>query len=87
MFFAHSIEGENTGKWQPLGAHLMEVSRLASLRAQKFGAGHLGALIGLLHDLGKYAPEFKTTLQVKARVQTTLQPALSKFRNSGSPPG
>jgi hypothetical protein len=51
--FAHSIEGQNADKWQPLGAHLQEVSRLASSRAQKFGAGRLGALIGLLHDLGK----------------------------------
>ena len=59
MFFAHSIEGQNTDKWQPLGAHLQEVSRLASSRAQKFGAGRLGGLIGLLHDLGKYAREFQ----------------------------
>jgi CRISPR-associated endonuclease/helicase Cas3 len=59
MFFAHSIEGENTDKWQPLGAHLQEVSRLAFSRAQKFGAGRLGALIGLLHDLGKYSREFQ----------------------------
>ena len=59
MFFAHSIEGQNTDKWQPLDAHLEEVSRLASSRAQKFGAGRLGGLIGLLHDLGKYAQEFQ----------------------------
>jgi CRISPR-associated endonuclease/helicase Cas3 len=58
-FFAHSIEGQGPDKWQPLATHLREVSRLASWRAEKFGAGRLGALVGLLHDLGKYASEFQ----------------------------
>ena len=40
-------------------SHLQQVSRLASLRAKKFGAARLGGLIGLLHDLGKYAPAFQ----------------------------
>jgi CRISPR-associated endonuclease/helicase Cas3 len=59
MFFAHSIEGQNLDKWQPLADHLQEVSWLASSRAEKFGVGRLGALVGLLHDLGKYAREFQ----------------------------
>jgi CRISPR-associated endonuclease/helicase Cas3 len=59
MLFAHSIQGQLPDSWQPLAEHLQEVSRLASLRAEKFGAGRLGALIGLLHDLGKYAPAFQ----------------------------
>src|SRR6516225_7522337 len=54
-FFAHSIEGQGPDKWQPLATHLREVSWLA----EKFGAGRLGALVGLLHDLGKYASEFQ----------------------------
>jgi CRISPR-associated endonuclease/helicase Cas3 len=59
MFFAHSIEGRDQDAWQPLAAHLEAVSRLASLRADKFGAGRLGAVVGLLHDLGKYARDFQ----------------------------
>jgi CRISPR-associated endonuclease/helicase Cas3 len=59
MFFAHSIQGRNRDAWQPLAAHLRQVSRLTSSQAGKFGAGRLGALIGLLHDLGKYAPAFQ----------------------------
>jgi CRISPR-associated endonuclease/helicase Cas3 len=59
MFFAHSVGGQHQSAWQPLPAHLEAVSNLASLRAEKFGAPRLGALIGLLHDLGKYAREFQ----------------------------
>jgi CRISPR-associated endonuclease/helicase Cas3 len=59
MHFAHSLEGRDQDCWQPLAAHLQQVSRLASCRAEKFGAARLGALIGLLHDLGKYARTFQ----------------------------
>lgn len=59
MFFAHSLEGQSTDAWQPLAEHLESVSQLTFLRAEKFGAGRLGALIGLLHDLGKYARDFQ----------------------------
>ncbi len=59
MFFAHSLEGRNLDSWQPLAEHVKTVSRLTSQRAEKFGAGRLGAVIGLLHDLGKYSREFQ----------------------------
>lgn len=63
MFFAHSVEGQPKDTWQPLLEHLRQVSQLTSLRAAKFGAEHLGALIGLLHDLGKYAPAFQAYIE------------------------
>jgi CRISPR-associated endonuclease Cas3-HD len=59
MFFAHSIEGRDQTAWQPLAEYLQSLSRLTSVRAHKFKASRLGAVIGLLHDLGKYAPEFQ----------------------------
>jgi len=59
MFFAHSIAGRDQNLWQPLAGHLKAVSQLTSLRAEKFGAGRLGAIVGLLHDLGKYTREFQ----------------------------
>ncbi len=59
MFFAHSNNGQDPTTWQLLREHLLAVSQLTSLRAGKFGAGRLGALIGLLHDLGKYALAFQ----------------------------
>jgi CRISPR-associated endonuclease/helicase Cas3 len=59
MFFAHSLEGRSSDAWQPLAEHLKSVSRLTWSRAEKFGAGRLGAVIGLLHDLGKFALVFQ----------------------------
>jgi CRISPR-associated endonuclease/helicase Cas3 len=59
MFFAHSIGDQDQDAWQPLAVHLEAVSQLTALRAEKFGAARLGAVVGLLHDLGKYAPEFQ----------------------------
>ncbi|EAQ36305.1 CRISPR-associated helicase Cas3, core [Nitrobacter sp. Nb-311A] len=65
MFFAHSLEDQNLDLWQPLAEHLEAVSRLTSQRSEKFGAGRLGAVIGLLHDLGKYSREFQDYISGK----------------------
>lgn len=59
MFFAHSLHGEKQIRWQPLPDHLCGVSDLTAAHAQKFGGHRLGALIGLLHDLGKYSRAFQ----------------------------
>jgi len=50
-------------QWQLLKEHLDEVARLAEERADKFGAGKLGRVIGLLHDIGKYSAEFQKRLE------------------------
>lgn len=50
-------------QWQLLKHHLEEVARLAEERASKFGAGKLGRIIGLAHDLGKYSNEFQKRLE------------------------
>jgi CRISPR-associated endonuclease/helicase Cas3 len=79
QFFAHSIEGRDQDAWQPLAAHLQAVSRLTSLRAEKFGAGRLGALVGLFHDLGKYAREFQDYIAGRApRPDHATEPNKSK---------
>jgi CRISPR-associated endonuclease/helicase Cas3 len=59
MFFAHSVQDLSADDWQILDAHLRAVSDFSSLRAAKFGAERLGALVGLFHDLGKYSDEFQ----------------------------
>jgi CRISPR-associated endonuclease/helicase Cas3 len=59
MHFAHSIEKENKCNWQKLPDHLCAVSESTSVRARKFAAERLGAIVGLFHDLGKYAGEFQ----------------------------
>lgn len=57
-YFAHSTPDPSRRDWQLLADHLIAVSRLAAERADKFGAGRLAALAGLLHDLGKYTAPF-----------------------------
>lgn len=57
-WFAHSLPDQPESAWEPLARHLERVEREAALRAEKFGAGSLGAVAGRLHDLGKYNPAF-----------------------------
>ena len=59
VHFAHSKEGQPLSAWQPLDRHLEQVADLAGEFAGVFGAASWGRLIGLWHDLGKYAPDFQ----------------------------
>jgi CRISPR-associated endonuclease/helicase Cas3 len=54
---------EPGGEWHDLAAHLSATANEASTRAVKFGAGDLAYLAGLLHDYGKYNPDFQQYLQ------------------------
>ncbi|MEM3484073.1 MAG: CRISPR-associated helicase Cas3' [Candidatus Methanomethyliaceae archaeon] len=51
------------GEWHSLEDHLRSTAELASGFAEKFGAGELGRLSGLLHDLGKADPAFQKYLR------------------------
>jgi len=66
MHFAHSLDGKDRRDWQSLAGHLREVSSLTAERGAKFGAERLGALIGLLHDLGKYSADFQAYIEGKS---------------------
>jgi len=50
-------------QWQLLKDHLDAVAQLTEKRAAKFGAGKLGKILGLSHDLGKYSKEFQKRLE------------------------
>ena len=52
MFYAHSTAKEDRSDWQPLQDHLRAVGLSAQEKAGVFGAGALGYIAGLLHDLG-----------------------------------
>ena len=54
MYIGHKRED---GKVQPLQEHLLGVAKLAEAFAQPFGAGEHARRTGLLHDIGKYAPD------------------------------
>lgn len=61
-FFAHSAPGPDTSNWQLLAEHLSATGHMSGLFADAFGAGELGRVAGLLHDLGKYSEEFQRRL-------------------------
>ncbi len=62
-YYAHSIQGEPEAHWQRLSEHLQTVGRLAASKAVHFDAADMAGCAGLLHDLGKYCPEFQQRLR------------------------
>ena len=61
-YYAHSLEGRPQEEWQKLSEHLKNVANLAKQFAEPIGIRELAYLAGLLHDLGKYQPEFQKYL-------------------------
>jgi CRISPR-associated endonuclease/helicase Cas3 len=69
QFLAHL----ESGREQLLRDHLRGVSVAARRNADKLGLGPAGALIGTLHDLGKYSRTFQQYLRRMALNQDTEQ--------------
>ncbi|MBI2952766.1 MAG: CRISPR-associated helicase Cas3' [Chloroflexi bacterium] len=60
MYYAHSRNDE--GNRHDLVEHLRGVAAIAGSIAKDWGVGDLGRLIGLCHDIGKFAPSFQEYL-------------------------
>ena len=63
IHYAHSTNDPGKSDWQGLKEHLQNVAGIASEFARDFSAGDLAYAGGLLHDIGKYSPEFQRRLE------------------------
>lgn len=57
-YYAHSGNLPDFSDWQLLSDHLIAVGDLSQINANHFNGGEIARYAGLLHDLGKYCPEF-----------------------------
>ena len=62
MYYAHSTDRKDKNDWQFLKDHLENVADIASGFSREFNAEQFGYASGLLHDIGKYSPEFQRRL-------------------------
>lgn len=88
VYFAHTDGTSDKRNWQKLSDHLNGVADLAERFANKFGAGQLVRLAGLLHDIGKYSSEFQLRLQgLPIRVDHSTVGAQAAFSRYNKPLG
>jgi CRISPR-associated endonuclease/helicase Cas3 len=62
-YYAHSRSDRPESEWQLLIDHLTATSEIAARLGEAAGISDLARLAGLLHDVGKYAPEFQARLR------------------------
>lgn len=63
IYYGHSGQEPDQSDWQLLINHLEGVAKMASDFAEPFGGEKMAYLAGMLHDIGKYSPEFQRRLE------------------------
>lgn len=69
-YYAHT-PATGSERWHDLVSHLERTAERAHKHASKFGAGELGRLAGLWHDIGKFNPAFQDYLKECYRAETS----------------
>lgn len=83
-FWAHSGTAGDTRDWQGLADHLRSVARIAWGVAGPLGLGNAASCAGLLHDLGKYHPDFqRRILGESVRIDHSTAGGAILWRESG----
>lgn len=68
--------------WQALSEHLKAVATMAAAFAEPFGASDWARYVGMLHDLGKYHPEWQSYLRRQVLPEAHLESS-KRPRHSG----
>lgn len=63
IYYAHSDKEKDKRQWQLLKDHLHNTGRIAAGFVKSTGLEKTACVAGLLHDVGKYAPEFQRRLE------------------------
>lgn len=81
-YYAHSMTELSKSEWHLLIDHLEDTATLAAGFAASFGAEKLGCVAGLLHDIGKYSPDFQRRLEGdRKKVDHSSAGAIEVVRN------
>lgn len=62
-FYAHTVESRPKSGWEYLSDHLRDVGKTSANFTSRFRAKDWGQFVGLMHDIGKYRPEFQQRLE------------------------
>ena len=75
LYHAHSRDPADRGNWHPLSDHLEGTGARAAGFLSPVGLAELGEAAGLLHDLGKYTRNSRSTSTAAEGASITRPPA------------